>query len=746
MMFYDKIEFNSNPVFFDNLSANEQSDLIHNYAIAAAQGLKQLKENDLSNTIVHDVIRLHSSKLFRIVFQNGSPFLNTPNAEKSTPLLEAVAAGDEELVMEMLKHDVTESINLPNKDGITPLYAAVDAGNLRLVKLLLKHGADSSITALTNKKMSSLHAAATLKSSKILEILLKHGAKNLIGIPCESGLTPLDRAIICGHVHSVRRMLEARPDLAQTLNQPDSVHGITAIQRGGRSGNVEMMQLLLDYSGRTGIQTNNNAFFTSEDLNVCLVEHSGNYLEKIPFKEVHFPLIIAQNLCNVMVQLKDGKLLKIPNADAKKVRNFLLEKKDGPKAVAQEGLNFLTLYLNPWHGFVRLECDHCDQGKSYNKNLGFYSKKLLTEDKIKRFSKESVFPFLGVSSFGKSGSISFKVSHLMNDYSGVLNKEDTYEKDSDIHNYLKITFHVNNNQAMSVIDTINKVNNSCNGDYEEACAYRAVERNCVDFEQEIFKSTGGSGDFANYFTNKQLSFGGIAVNYVFTRSRKVNYFNYENKKFNTISNIVAASYGWAKPAENQFVDFERPLIKVSPLNVPMIKNEDTDEKEFSQNIYPGDIFLLNLVLGKAAINTYNFVTGVCKKVFGSKVTQEEYENWYSPQKIALAGSIEKLDLIWDQVEDQIESIDAIIDQIKEDGVYTLERKIILDHSRKERSSWVKLRNQVMDLEFDAVELEDELTLLKRSSGLPARAHLKDLEVKISTLSDQTTEAISKLNF
>jgi Ankyrin repeats (many copies) len=371
-MLYDKLTFNKQSVYFDLLNQTDQFQLIDQYIQAAREGIKELNNNDVSqDTIVRETVHLHKDALFRIIFQQGCPILDTANTEGNSLLLNAVAANDEALVAEILKCDGQALINHPNKKGITPLLAAIDVGNPKLVKLLLKHGAAPSIH-LPDTQTSPLHMAATLKNPVFLKILLKFKeAKAALMMKDFRGLTPLQRAIISGRVSAVKMMLEAYPELAATLNQPNEF-GITDIHRAARSGNMEMMRLLLPLLKNEKIKLDERAFFTEEELHDCLAVQSKDFIETIPIDDVAFPLTIAQNSCNTMIGLKNGKILKIPNADAVQVRGALLDRKFGTGAADRAGLNILTLYMNPGHGYLRLECRNCDEGKPYNMNRGFW--------------------------------------------------------------------------------------------------------------------------------------------------------------------------------------------------------------------------------------------------------------------------------------------------------------------------------------------------------------------------------------
>lgn len=94
--------------------------------------------------------------------------------------------------------------------------------------------------------------------------------------------------------------------------------------------------------------------------------------------------------------------------------------------------------------------------------------------------------------------------------------------------------------------------------------------------------------------------------------------------------------------------------------------------------------------------------------------------------------------------ESIKSIDDEINQIKDSGLYSLEDQLRLDGLKAEKNAWRKLRHHIIDLQFDAVKLEEELDYLKRSYGLPTKSYLENLQKKIALLSDQSAEFKSQL--
>lgn len=371
-----------------------KKETVNRLTKAAIQGIKELNVDQSGNTIVHDAVHLQDYRLFKTIFKDGCPYINTPNKAGDTPLHEAAAAGNYKLVYQLLKSGADPSVNLPDNRGMTPLHAAVASGNIKLVKLLLAHGAEQSANIPTEKvltttaqsssffsesvtttiieKTTPLHTAIAQKNEKMALLLLRSQAKESILIKGKSDLTPWQRAIIGGQISVVKKMLELNPELASQLNKPDS-HGITDLQRAARNGQ-EMMSLLLPHFIENEIMVSPDTFSPTGEVEDCQTSGDFEKLANIPLEKFSFPLTIAQNTCNTIIALNDGHILKLRNVDAIEVRDHLMQKKYGSEWKSDQGANILTFYVSPGHGFMRLVCINCDDGKPYNMNRGFYPK------------------------------------------------------------------------------------------------------------------------------------------------------------------------------------------------------------------------------------------------------------------------------------------------------------------------------------------------------------------------------------
>lgn len=573
--------------FIDRAKSNFKSfkmlEKIDFFGILNGLGLYKKEQDRAGNTIVHEVVKLDNKDLFNIVFEDGCPLINKANNEGNTPLYETVLRGNVEFAKELLNRGAVDSINVANRRGFTPLYAAVSRGDPVLVQLLLEAGAQTKRKFGESQK-SLLQFASTLKDSTITKLLLKHGMKDQVLVKdtrYESGSwtkvpghTPLQRAIVAGLTDNVAAMLEDNPEAVKSLNIPEN--GVTPLMWAARSGNVELVSLLLKKITDQNIITSREGFFTEQDLEACQAEALKN-LDSLPIQSIAFPLIIAQNNCNVMIGLNNGKIIKLPNADAKQIKDFILEKKYGTNR-GNEAANVLTLYLSPGHGFLRLECGSCDDDKPYKMTKGLYPTGRLVQTTNDAPTKTNNAPpeeanmiFTIVNQIGSGintlvesidsdrkhisktieetskkleeakkkyemykNEAKSAYSQLTQDQYGNLIDDTEYEYSSDQTNALKIMFYLDDEQAKTALSTINDVKFSCSQNPEKSCYYNAVNRNCVDVANEVFTSVGGQGYFADFFSNDQLNYGHLespsrlwefkAVNWGYIQSRGIPYY------------------------------------------------------------------------------------------------------------------------------------------------------------------------------------------------------------------------------
>lgn len=97
-----------------------------------------------------------------------------------------------------------------------------------------------------------------------------------------------------------------------------------------------------------------------------------------------------------------------------------------------------------------------------------------------------------------------KFRSLAGEQEGMAGDEYESEQRSIEENHLKIMFLLDDDQARSAFARINEVQQSCHADPGEACVYHVLERNCVDFVQEVYETTDLEGNVHDYFTDVEM--------------------------------------------------------------------------------------------------------------------------------------------------------------------------------------------------------------------------------------------------
>ena len=151
------------------------------------------------------------------------------------------------------------------RDGATPLHYACLRGNDIAVEILLsREGIE--LNKMDNSKETPLHEASLQGHTTVVKQLLDKGAiltpKNEKGeLPLH---TPLHLACIHGHVGVARELLDrtestdAPSDETQNFVNMQDVDGNTALFYACESGNLEMVEYLLDKYANVKLTNENN--------------------------------------------------------------------------------------------------------------------------------------------------------------------------------------------------------------------------------------------------------------------------------------------------------------------------------------------------------------------------------------------------------------------------------------------------------------------------------------------------------
>ncbi len=117
----------------------------------------------------------------------------------STPLIDAVKAGDRDAIRALLKNSA--NVNVPEADGTTALHWAVRADDVETVRALLRTGAKANVA--NRNGITPLSLAALNGTRSVVEALIEAGADVNARLP--QGQTALMMAARAGHVDARQR-------------------------------------------------------------------------------------------------------------------------------------------------------------------------------------------------------------------------------------------------------------------------------------------------------------------------------------------------------------------------------------------------------------------------------------------------------------------------------------------------------------------------------------------------------------
>lgn len=709
------------------------------------QGNKQIDDNIFKNMLIgqnqNDVTMLSSNKFSTIEHQKIDPLIER-TSKNSFFLLKAIDKNDYKLVEDLLKSEsIRKTINFISEFGRTPLTAAINKENYEMVILLLENGARPNV--LTVSINTAFHRAIRLKNLNILRALLVYDRKNddqsfLDFITKKSfNFNPQWTQKVAQEFQARQRTLEFHqwslesahhhtlklayeyfdalkvisefyPETIKIFNSPD-VHGVTPIQRAGRRGDAELVAWMVEkVTKRTlfslfvkkNILFNVDASFTPSDLTACQAKKVN--LNDLPIDQLAIPLIVAQNNCNTFINLKNGQIVQIPNMKGQEAWSHI-QKKLG-KITDDSKANVLTLYLNPGHGFLRLNCNNCKQSQPFDETRGFYPS--------------------GVA--------------WLTTQNGVVLKEWDHESRSELLNSLKIMFYIDDDQAKAAFEGIEKVLNSCEDKTKEFCQYNAIYRNCVTFVQEIYEEIGGENHFADFFTDEQLNKGYFS--YLLNNSSK----SYEFKAVSYAYVVSRLHKGFVNIIPYEHIAIKSPSSeKNAMINSSLASQPHQLDLSHEFQLINIDNLLLISVLAVATYKTYEYVSE-CLSSFGTSFSKEEFIAWHEAQTEAL----DHLSVDLESMEDFSSEMLLRINQEKkllceeEDPALglsspkTAEESMLFFTYETDRKKWREISHRSIDLQFDLTILDEKVNQLNANDILPSKKYLKNLDSKIEELSSK----------
>ncbi|KAM8967607.1 uncharacterized protein RCH25_026220 [Pelodytes ibericus] len=163
----------------------------------------------LAAAVRKDAITLEEEdvRIIRILLQYEGDISRTTGQTLETPLHYCARAGNEEVLLEIIKHigcsQVQQAMNKQAKNGWSPLLVAADGGHTEVVKILLQNHA--RVDVFDEHGKAALHLASENGHDKIADILLWH--KAFVNAKTKLGLTPLHLCAQNGFNHLVKLLV-----------------------------------------------------------------------------------------------------------------------------------------------------------------------------------------------------------------------------------------------------------------------------------------------------------------------------------------------------------------------------------------------------------------------------------------------------------------------------------------------------------------------------------------------------------
>lgn len=183
---------------------------------------------------------LSGEDLNKEVAEIRASVVNEVNELGETALYTAADKGHLDVVKELLKYSIKDTLIKKNRSGFDPLHIAATHGHHAIVQVLLDHDPDLSKTIGPSNSTPLISAATRGHTSVVTELLSKDG--NLLEISRSNGKNALHLAARQGHVDIVKALLDKDPQLARRIDKK----GQTALHMAVKGVNCEVVKLLLE--------------------------------------------------------------------------------------------------------------------------------------------------------------------------------------------------------------------------------------------------------------------------------------------------------------------------------------------------------------------------------------------------------------------------------------------------------------------------------------------------------------------
>ena len=184
------------------------------------------------------------NNIIKLLLENGAD-IESKLSQGFTPLIQASSDNNIDTVDLLLKYGANVNAQSANK-GTALMFAIMNNNNLDMVKLLLKYKANPNIKE-SNEGLTALDWAEINQNSDIANILINNGAKK--GEVNYESIPKLIDAIINYDFEKADALLESGHNIDEEFNN------ITALIQYSSLGNLDIVNLLLDYGANPNFQT-----------------------------------------------------------------------------------------------------------------------------------------------------------------------------------------------------------------------------------------------------------------------------------------------------------------------------------------------------------------------------------------------------------------------------------------------------------------------------------------------------------
>ena len=208
------------------------------------------------------------------VLVDKRPELIEERDRTNTTVLATAASYGQSGIVEFLLSKPMINLEAKDKDGRTALALAASKGHLRVVKMLVKRGADlHSRSYIDDYEDLPIHFASLAGHSDVVEYLVQTDRGQLT-VRNRDGDTPLHRAVVGGHVNTVRTLL----DLGSNIEARNS-DGWTPLCHAAAEGNLDIVRMLYDRGANVYARSNAD---DDEDMPIHLAAYFG-HLQVVSF-------------------------------------------------------------------------------------------------------------------------------------------------------------------------------------------------------------------------------------------------------------------------------------------------------------------------------------------------------------------------------------------------------------------------------------------------------------------------------